>query len=54
MLGFERVSRISKVDERSNVLIWTKGVGDVTKENVFALVLVWSLDLRIGWAFWSL
>lgn len=54
LLGFDRVSRISEVDERSNVFIWTKGVGDVTKENVFVLVLVWSLEFRIGWAFCNL
>lgn len=48
------VSMIVKVDERLNVLTLTKGVGDVTKEDVFVPVLEWSLDLRIGWQFWSL
>jgi hypothetical protein len=31
-----------------------KGVRDVMKENVFVLLPEWSLDLRIGWEFWSL
>uniref|UniRef100_A0A2P2PTI4 Uncharacterized protein n=1 Tax=Rhizophora mucronata TaxID=61149 RepID=A0A2P2PTI4_RHIMU len=43
-----------KVDGISNALTLIKGVGDVIKEEVLVLVLDWSLDLRIGWHFWSL
>lgn len=39
-------------DERSWVVSWRKGVGDVRKEKVF---VCWRrVDLRIGWEFWSL
>lgn len=54
--GLERVSRRSEVVERSKDIRRRGGVGGMTKEKLVLVELVFlcSMDLRIGWAFWSL